>query len=337
MRNQGKIVWWLLVGMVLAYPAMASQVNFETYGDVNISYMSPNPSKGGSAENGFDQDSDTAIATANVDGLEGVNGFSMAQTNGLNNVGASSGVSINRHPFYAPPSNPAEDPKYNVSAWTHATAGATNKYYFSGGEPGWLTPISMGFSYDGLLTGVMGNLDIGAMGEAGGHISYSVSASVWSDGYWSPEGIGWNWSFTDRDQFDLTATRDFSGEINGYVWQNEDGVLLGDQMFIGDDREMHLNVFGAEYLKNAVFFASYTIAVEVVLDGLAFEEGGYLYTKSDFYNTLGVSILSTDTVSTQEFPTGSNGQVPEPATMVLFGMALLSFAGVSRKKKQHYF
>lgn len=321
---------WLIVCLAsitlmlsAAFVAQASRIEFSSSGSLDAGYT-PEGGTPVTLISSIEDGQESAFAS---DGIENMHNFSITRTNGLNDVGASTGTIVNNYPYVTPNTEAAA--KTDIHASLTATATARNKYYFSTGGDGVFYPIIMDFLYDGTLQGVMEGLDLSNMADAEGYISYSVTASAWAEGFWSYD-TNWSWSFNESNQYDLTALYDGDDNITDFIWQNEDGDILGNPEEIGGKETMYSGSFMK--LTNAVYFVDYSISVEVNFSGLALQEGGYLYLKSDFYNSLSATVLTTDTVSDEPFP--EDNPIPEPATMLLFGSGLAGLAGLRLRRRR---
>ncbi len=315
-----------IVFFLFADSASGSQVIFESEGAVNVSYSGVDPSNpsgppiGGSAEDSYGDGSGSNSAVTNVHGLDGIGGFAFSHAYALNSVGAKSGVYVNSLSSGIPYTADLP-PKHYTSAQTSARAFASNRYYFGGGAPGFLTPIRMGFNYDGDLYAHMGGVvaSPGAMGS----LTFRINVSVYSEsGLWGGyEGGGFSWGFSVEDTYDLV----FDGD--SMVWENESGEILEGVRSISGYEEFATSVFGAVYLRNATYRVDFGIETEVSIEGLEFETGGYIYVNSNFYDTLSTAILTTDVVSDDPFPS-----VPIPSAVVLLGSGLLGLVGLRKKQ-----
>jgi len=113
-------------------------------------------------------------------------------------------------------------------------------------------------------------------------------------------------------------------DTDNTVWENNNNPgFTGD--FSGSSGTW--NASGSTQLNNSIF---YSIKAGSDNSGGGFE---LYFANGDTSGTWNTSGLSNHGLSHVSFWAAENNPVPEPTTMLLFGLGLLGVAGVSRKKK----
>ncbi len=312
---------FFLLTLTFSTPCLALD-SLETEGDSYIGFTVDGGEYNDDYDS-YDTSSGDYHAAVVINYSEGGGAFAMTKTNGVNNVGAKVGAIINAG-VNKIPYNETAPPKTSVSGFASGSITATGTYYYSGGIPNFVDTIRMAFFYDGLFTPVIGGLDLTNMDdEFQATLSYAISVNVHSEGFWGYGAYsGWSWGFSDSETIQLIYD-DINEE---FEWINEDGDPVYGSMTVSEIKEMAVNVLGAKYLQNAPFKVDCSLEATVEFDGLAFEEGGYMNLRSDFFDTLGFS-LESDNISDQPFST-----VPIPGAVWLLGSGLAGLVALRRRK-----
>ena len=246
------------------------------------------------------------------------------------------------------------------------TAAGTN---FFGGDGEAITDIFLQMSYDAITTSTIDNL--GAVGSVvvDSGLSYYTALTPAFGGSIPPdnEGFGSDWGLTMvwndltgeityNDGTTINATYS-SGTFDFYVDYDPYALTLGDEStYIDGEKVMTLSVTNGSYALDlsGTGGSSYTIWAEfasIIPDFMLVEDSGGTWVDiqdTSYYGTellLAYSHGDNDPESVEITEVGNDlivvsdhnsstsfAVVPEPTTMILFGIGLLGFAGISRKK-----